>query len=70
MTGSLPGPDEATWRVASAWREVEVELGSGTPDLLRAAGQRLLAAGAEPSPAASKLSLLLTTAGRLPGEAG
>jgi inorganic triphosphatase YgiF len=69
VTGSLPGPDEATWRVASTWREVEVELGSGTPDLLAAVGRLLLAAGAEPSPAASKLSLLLTTAGSLPAEA-
>ena len=70
VTGSLPGPEEATWRVASAWREVEVELGSGAPDLLAAVGRLLLAAGAEPSPAASKLSLLLTAAGSLPGEAG
>jgi inorganic triphosphatase YgiF len=69
VTGSLPGPEEATWRVASAWREVEVELGSGTSDLLAAVGRLLLAAGAEPSPAASKLSLLLTTAGSLPAEA-
>jgi inorganic triphosphatase YgiF len=70
VTGSLPAPEEATWRVASEWREVEVELGSGTPDLLGAVGRLLLAAGAEPSPAASKLSLLLTAAGRLPAEAG
>ena len=45
---------------------MEVELDHGTVDLLRAAGELLLAAGAKPSPAASKLSLLLTTAGSLP----
>jgi inorganic triphosphatase YgiF len=82
VTGSLPEPPEppepggpgpgaagtaASWREATAWREVEVELDQGTTDLLDAAGEMLLAAGAEPSPAASKLSLLLTTAGSLPG---
>jgi inorganic triphosphatase YgiF len=70
VTGSLPGPGEATWRESSAWREVEVELAAGTPDLLDAAGQLLLAAGAQPSLAASKLSQLLTAAGTLPREAG
>jgi CYTH domain len=78
VTGSLPAPegpapDEAgateSWRPSIAWREVEVELDRGTPDLLDAAGQALFAAGAQPSPAASKLSLLLTSAGALPGEA-
>jgi inorganic triphosphatase YgiF len=76
VTGSLPGPggpDEGaagtaeSWREATAWREVEIELDHGTADLLKAAGELLLAAGAQPSPAASKLSLLLTTAGSLPG---
>src|SRR5215468_1735934 len=82
VTGSLPEPPEPpgpggpgpgaagtaeSWREATAWREVEVELDQGTTDLLDAAGEMLLAAGAEPSPAASKLSLLLTTAGSLPG---
>jgi inorganic triphosphatase YgiF len=69
--GSLPGPGEAggaeSWREASAWREVEVELDRGTADLLDAAGNVLFAAGAELSPAASKLGLLLTAAGALPG---
>src|SRR5215467_9861676 len=76
VTGSLPGPPgpgggaagtAESWREATAWREVEVELDHGTADLLKAAGELLLAAGAQPSPAASKLSLLLTTAGSLPG---
>jgi len=74
VTGSLPEPGPGgsagtaeSWREATAWREVEVELDQGTSDLLDAAGEMLLAAGAEPSPAASKLSLLLTTAGSLPG---
>ena len=79
VTGSLPEPSgpsgpglgaagtAESWREATAWREVEVELDQGTTDLLDAAGEILLAAGAEPSPAASKLSLLLTTAGSLPG---
>ena len=82
VTGSLPESPEPSgsggpglgaagtaesWREAIAWREVEVELDQGTTDLLDAAGEMLLAAGAEPSPAASKLSLLLTTAGSLPG---
>jgi CYTH domain len=77
VTGSLPAPsgpgaeqaDTAEfWQPSSAWREVEVELDRGTPDLLAAAGRALLAAGAQPSPAASKLSLLLTTAGALPAD--
>jgi hypothetical protein len=41
------------------WREVEVELISGTPEILAAAGARLRAAGALPSPSASKLSRVL-----------
>ncbi len=42
-----------------AWREIEVELVSGSPDILAAAGQRLLESGAAPSGSASKLSRLL-----------
>ena len=72
VTGSLPdqksgkteGPrDPAAWHTAIAWREVEIELALGTAELLGAAGRLLLDAGARPSPAASKLSLLLTAAG-------
>jgi inorganic triphosphatase YgiF len=69
VTGSLPEPGGAagSWQVASTWREVEVELDQGSADLLAATRPLLLAAGAQPSPAASKLSNLLTAAGALPG---
>jgi inorganic triphosphatase YgiF len=72
VTGSLPdqstgkteGPlDPDAWRTAIAWREVEIELVRGAAGLLDAAEQVLLDAGARPSPAASKLSLLLSAAG-------
>jgi inorganic triphosphatase YgiF len=72
VTGSLPDPercdtdgprDPAAWRTATAWREVEIELGSGPAGLLDEAGRLLLEAGARPSPAASKLALLLSSAG-------
>src|ERR1039458_3701075 len=60
VTGSRPArPDAADWHEAATWREVEVELVSGTRDLLAAAGKRLKAAGAQPSASASKLSRLL-----------
>jgi hypothetical protein len=60
-TEGPPGPD--AWQTAIAWREVEIELARGPAGLLDAAGRVLLDAGARPSPAASKLSLLLTAAG-------
>ena len=72
VTGSLPdqhsgiteGPgDPGAWQTAIAWREVEIELARGPDGLLDAAGRVLLEAGARPSPAASKLSLLLSAAG-------
>jgi inorganic triphosphatase YgiF len=61
QTEGPPGPD--AWRTAIAWREVEIELARGPAGLLDSAGQVLLDAGARPSPAASKLSLLLSAAG-------
>jgi len=70
VTGSLPGQNRgdtdlpaspAAWRIATAWREVEIELGSGPPGILDEAGRLLLDAGAQPSPAASKLALLLSS---------
>jgi len=41
------------------WHEIEVELMSGEPDVLAAAGDLLKAAGAHPSASASKLSRVL-----------
>jgi hypothetical protein len=72
VTGSLPDQggrktndpgDPDAWQTAIAWREVEIELVRGPAGLLDDAGRMLLAAGARPSPAASKLSLLLSAAG-------
>jgi CYTH domain-containing protein len=71
VTGSLPDQDSRdtdapagppSWRIATSWREVEIELGQGPAGLLDEAGQFLLRAGARPSPAASKLALLLSSA--------
>jgi hypothetical protein len=68
VTGSLPDqdagatdspPDPTTWRTATAWREVEIELANGPDGLLDEAGRFLLEAGARPSPSASKLRQLL-----------
>ncbi|QKG23179.1 CYTH and CHAD domain-containing protein [Actinomadura verrucosospora] len=44
---------------AQRWREIEVELGDGTPELLKAAGKRLRKAGARRTKASSKLGRLL-----------
>jgi inorganic triphosphatase YgiF len=60
VTGSRPDPaDPETWRLQDTWREVEVELKSGPPDLLDSAAARLAAAGATPSRSASKLARVL-----------
>ncbi len=62
VTGSRPDPaDPERWRPQDAWREVEVELKGGTPDLLDAAAAGLAAAGARPSRSASKLARVLGT---------
>ena len=62
VTGSRPDPAEPDrWRQADAWREVEVELVSGTRELLEAAAGRLKAAGATPSRSPSKLARVLGT---------
>jgi CYTH domain len=66
VTGTRgPGPPE--WREVSRWREVEVELVTGSRELLGSVGDLLIRAGAVPSAAASKLSRLLESApgGRL-----
>ena len=79
VAGSVPapgepaagGPDaEAFWQPSSAWREVEVELDAGGPELLDAAAAILLAAGARPSPSASKLSQVLSAARASPAADG
>ncbi|MBW8482035.1 CYTH and CHAD domain-containing protein [Actinomadura parmotrematis] len=46
---------------ALRWREVEVELKGGSPDVLKAVGKRLKRAGASRSGSASKLSRVLAT---------
>jgi inorganic triphosphatase YgiF len=51
------GPDAA--RDPLIWHEIEVELTSGEPDVLDAAGAVLRAAGARPSASASKLGRVL-----------
>ncbi len=62
VTGSRPDPaDPDRWRQQDAWREVEVELKSGTPEVLDAAAAGLAAAGARPSRSASKLARVLGT---------
>jgi hypothetical protein len=52
-----PGGDSTSFTS----RAIEVELISGTPAILADAGTRLRAAGARPSPSASKLSRFLRT---------
>jgi inorganic triphosphatase YgiF len=60
VTGRLPGVGDAPAEPVT-WREIEVELVSGGPEILAAARSRLLAAGARPSSSASKLGRLLGT---------
>ena len=70
VVGSLPagaaagpdGPAMPEWREASRWREIEIELVTGSRELLDSAGEALRHAGAAPSAAASKLSRLLASA--------
>ncbi len=57
VAGRVPGAGEPL-----IWREIEVELVSGGPEILAAAKARLVAAGARPSSSASKLGRLLGTA--------
>jgi hypothetical protein len=56
------GPGMPEWREASRWREIEIELVTGSRELLDSAGEALRRAGAAPSAAASKLSRLLASA--------
>jgi CYTH domain len=56
------GPGLPEWREVSRWREIEIELVTGSRELLDSAGDLLCRAGAAPSAAASKLSRLLESA--------
>ena len=60
VTGRLPRAGGSPAGPVS-WREIEVELVSGGPEILAAARSRLTAAGARPSSSASKLGRLLGT---------
>jgi inorganic triphosphatase YgiF len=60
VTGRLPGPGDDPGQPVT-WREVEVELVTGGPEILAAARSRLTAAGARPSSSPSKLARLLGT---------
>lgn len=62
VTGHVPGQPGAPVEPVT-WREVEVELVSGGPEILEAARSRLIAAGARLSSSASKLGRLLGTQG-------
>ncbi|WP_199422833.1 CYTH and CHAD domain-containing protein [Actinotalea solisilvae] len=53
-----------------AWREVEVEVVDGPPDLLATAEPRLVELGLRPSASASKLARTLGTEGAAPDEVG
>jgi inorganic triphosphatase YgiF len=55
VTGRVPGGGEPL-----TWREIEVELVSGGPEILAAARSRLTAAGARLSDSPSKLSRVLS----------
>jgi CHAD domain-containing protein len=63
VTGTALGTAPGEPADVQTWREVEVELVDGDETLLAAVAERLVAAGARPSPAPSKLSRVL--AGRL-----
>jgi inorganic triphosphatase YgiF len=58
VTGRVPGPGDDPGQPVT-WREIEVELVSGGPEILAAARDRLVAAGARPSRSPSKLARLL-----------
>ena len=62
VTGQIPSLSDSPAEPVT-WREIEVELMSGGPQILAAARSRLAAAGARPSSSASKLGRLLSTPG-------
>ncbi|HEV7186790.1 MAG TPA: CYTH and CHAD domain-containing protein [Blastococcus sp.] len=73
VTASVPPTGPGSPVQVQAWREVEVELGTGDDALAAAAGDRLLAAGARRSASASKVGRVLgdrlaAVTGPVPGE--
>ena len=67
VTGRLPGPGDDPGEPVN-WREVEVELVTGGPQILAAARSRLTAVGARPSSSPSKLARLLSTRPAAPAD--
>jgi inorganic triphosphatase YgiF len=59
VTASVPPAGPGSPVQVLAWREVEVELGTGDDGLAAAVGERLLAAGARTSASASKVGRVL-----------
>jgi CHAD domain-containing protein len=59
VTATVPPPGPGEPIEVRGWREVEVELASGDDGLAAAVGERLAAAGARPSAAASKVGRVL-----------
>ncbi len=63
VTATVPASAPGAPAEVRVWREVEVELGDGTAELVTAVGDRLIAAGARPSATVSKVGRVLS--GRL-----
>ncbi|SHH08676.1 CYTH and CHAD domain-containing protein [Geodermatophilus nigrescens] len=63
VTGTAMAPDPGSPAEVTTWREIEVELVDGDPELLDAVADALVAGGIRPSDSPSKLSRVL--AGRL-----
>lgn len=59
VTASAPAAEPGAPLELLTWREVEVELVDGDEQLLERVGERLVAAGARPSPSSSKLGRVL-----------
>jgi CHAD domain-containing protein len=59
VTGTAFSPEPGEPATVTSWREIEVELVDGDPQLMAAVGERLHAAGARPSASASKLGRVL-----------
>jgi inorganic triphosphatase YgiF len=61
VTATVPAAAPGAPPEVRSWREVEVELVEGDEPLLTAVGEALVAAGARPSPRASKLATALSS---------